>query len=130
MKIKPGGQRIVRVQGRDGRGPWRPGFSHRWVFDREDIETLPPWMEDFGGDVVGIAARQGPKFGAYFGCGCRTVEQLRRWFVLEEYETLKRFGYSAVEIIADRIIAENERQLVFQRKKPLAIEAVEFELYP
>ena len=39
---------IYRVQDAQGRGPWKPGFSHRWVEDRPDHYNLPPWFVEFG----------------------------------------------------------------------------------
>jgi len=117
---------VYRVQDREGRGPWRPGFSQFWVIDRFDHANLRPWMDDFGDEVVdAVKASRSLRIG----CGCATIDQLQRWFTHDEYATLKWFGYSAVMIVADRIVAQNDRQLVFQRKIPLSKGAVEFDLY-
>lgn len=107
---------VYRVQDLDGRGPWKPGFSRLWIREREDHENLRPWMEQFG---RGILPNHGWPFGQHFGCACRTLEQLRRWFTAEEYETLQEYGYQAVAIGVHRILAENDIQLVFQRASPL-----------
>jgi hypothetical protein len=118
--------KILRVQDSDGRGPWRPGFSRLWVRDRADHDNLIPWPTEFG---MGIIPRDTWPFGRHFGCGCRTIEQLQRWFTVEEYATLTRYGYQAVRLDVDRVIAESERQLVFQRSRPLRAGAEPFNLY-
>lgn len=117
---------VYRVQDAEGRGPWRPGFSRLWVRDRADHDNLRPWVEQFG---VGIILRDGWPFGRHFGCGCRTLEQLRRWFTREEYDTLRAYGYSAVQLMADRVLAESDIQLVFQRSRPLRAAVEPVDLY-
>lgn len=117
---------IMRVQDDEGRGPWRPGFSRLWVHDRPDHDALIPWPQQFG---MGIIPRDTWPFGRHFGCGCRTVEQLQRWFTAAEYETLTRYGYRAVRLDVDCILAESDIQLVFQRMRPLRAGAEPFDLY-
>lgn len=117
---------LYRVQDLEGRGPWRPGFSRLWVRDREDHDNLRPWPEQFGLDII---PKGGWPFGRHFGCGCRTLEQLRRWFTAEEYATLQHYGYQAVQMDAQRILAESDIQLVFQRARPLRAGAEPVQLY-
>ena len=120
-----GGRIVFRVQDRDGRGPWRPGFSDQWVEDREDFDNLVPWYREMG-DVHKLGDP-----GSHKGTGCATVEQLRRWFTESEYRKLKGFGYQAVELWADRILGESDIQLVFERYHlPCRIGAKVFDLYP
>jgi len=104
---------VFRVQDADGRGPWKPGFSHRWVEDRPDHENLIPWFNEFG-DV-----RERAIYGMVMGCGCRTLDQLRRWFTPSEYKTLLGFGYQAVKMQIGRVLAESDIQCVFECSKPL-----------
>lgn len=115
---------IYRIQDKDGRGPWRPDFSHRWVEDRDDHDNLPPWPLEFGN---ALARRRN---GMHVGCGCLTLEQLRRWFTASEYKTLTDFGFKAVQMQANRILAQSNIQCVFERAKPLKIGVVEIDLYP
>jgi len=68
--------------------------------------------------------------GMNLGCGCRTLEQLRRWFTPTEYATLHRFGYCAVKMEVGRILAESDIQCVFERAKPLREGVEPVELYP
>lgn len=114
---------IYRVQDREGRGPWRPGFSHLWVEARADHENLISWPVQFGFAIVHRARW-------HLGCGCRTPDQLRRWFTSSEYATLKDFGFRAVAMQADQIIAESDIQLVFDRRRALHLGTDSVELYP
>ena len=68
--------------------------------------------------------------GMHLGCGCRTKEQLRRWFTSEEYAKLIQLGYNAVQMGVGRILAESNTQCVFERFKPLHKDIVTFDLYP
>lgn len=65
----------------------------------------------------------------HMGCGCRTLEQLRRWFSPSEYAKLVGYGYRAVKMQAGRILAESEIQCVFERAKPLREDIEPVELY-
>ena len=114
---------VFRVQDRSGRGPWKPGFSHLWVEDRDDHDRLRPWYEEFGWVQRNAIA------GMYVGCGCRHVDQLRRWFTRGEYEKLLAYGYTAVELSVGRILGESDIQVVFERARPLREAARAFNLY-
>jgi hypothetical protein len=107
---------IYRVQGIDGRGPWRPGFSHRWVEDC-DRPLPPPWFEEFGTKIM-----RGLKATEFVGCGCRTLEQIDKWFIPRELDRLCVLGFHLVCMEVDRVIAESENQIVFARSKPLALD--------
>ena len=118
--------RVYRVQDAEGRGPFRPGFAHWWVEERPDHDNLVPWMQQFGHDAI---PRTGWPFGKHFGCACRTLEQLRRWFTASEYATLQRFGFQAVSMDCARVLHESEIQLLFQRAKPLRADVSPVDLY-
>lgn len=108
---------VYRVQDRTGRGPFRPGFSMKWLDPilTSDRLELPPWHVEFGIDL--IAKRGNP--GEHFGSAVRTLDQLNRWFSNSELERLKAYGYAIVSLDVDRILAESPVQLVFARKQPL-----------
>ncbi len=116
---------IYRIQDAAGRGPWKPGFSDKWVADRLESEyaKLVPWIYEVG--PVHLDAI----FGAHVGCGCRSLEQLRLWFLPVEYKKLLEFGYKAVQMSAGRILGESEIQCVFERASPLNEDVQEVELY-
>jgi hypothetical protein len=100
-----------------------PGFSNRWLEDRDDLDNLKPWFVEFP-DLNMMALP-----GIYYGVGCETVDQLRRWFTLKEYQTLKGYGFNAVTLKADRILEKSDIQCVFRRTKPLCKGITIIELY-
>lgn len=114
---------VFRVQDAEGRGPWRPGFSHKWVEDRPDEEfaALIPWPLQFG------ELPFDPRMHA--GCGCQSLSQLRRWFTESEYRTLLGLGYRAVKMTPERILAASDIQCVFERVIPLNVGVVPIQLY-
>lgn len=116
--------KIYRIQDKDGRGPWKPGFSHKWVVDRQDHYNLPPWPVEFG---FGILEERLPEES--LGCGCRTLRQLRRWITRNEYKKLRKFGYKCVALKVDRIIAESDIQCVFAKKGKLSGKTKKIRLY-
>lgn len=105
--------RIYRVQDREGRGPYRPGLSKRWV-DQNECLPPPDWISEFGPAVL-------LKFRPheYAGCGVRSLEQLGRWFSATEQPRLAALGFQLVAMHVDRILAESENQIVFARSLPL-----------
>jgi hypothetical protein len=114
---------IYRVQDVNGRGPWKPGFSHMWIERRPDHDNLMPFFQEFGRiDLKAIK-------GMHVGCGCKTKEQLKRWFTQQEYERLLMHGYSAVQMEVGRILAQSDIQCVFERAKPLYKNVTKFNLY-
>lgn len=107
---------IYRVQDAWGRGPWKPGFSSKWIdTDIGERENLKPWPTEFG---LGILRKV--IVGQSVGCGCRTLDCLWRWFTRSEMDRLHVLGYHIVKLDADRILAESPDQLVFVRNLPLA----------
>jgi len=104
---------VYRIQDKEGRGPWKPGFSHKWVEDRKDHNNLLPWYIEFGRIDKNLLV------GEYSGSGCRTIDQLKRWFTKAEYKKLKKLGYKSVEIKVNRVLAESNIQLFFGRATPL-----------
>ena len=115
---------VFRVQDRDGRGPWKPGFSQCWVEDREDHDNLLPWYAEMGPvHKLGIV-------GMHQGTACESLEQLRRWFTKSEYRTLRRYGYQSVQMEVGRILGKSETQLVFERSRPNNVGCRPVALYP
>jgi hypothetical protein len=109
--------KVYRVQDAEGRGPWRPGFSDKWVEDRTDAEfmRLKPIQDEF----PNLDQQLGNMDGKHAGVGCETLAKLRQWFTKSEYETLLGFGYQCVCLNCDRIVATSDIQCVFVRSKPL-----------
>jgi hypothetical protein len=109
---------IYRIQDGAGRGPWKPGFSHKWTGFRDAAyyERMKPAFKDFPSIHQQIEAL--PAI-FYWGCGCESIDQLRLWFDQDEYSRLKGYGYRAVSMQVDRIIERSQIQVVFAREKAL-----------
>lgn len=115
---------VYRVQDKDGRGPWKPGFSTGWVESRIDHDNLLPWYVEFGPIHETASGLE------HLGAGCMTIIQLRRWFTESEYNTLKGHGYRAVKIKVDSLLGVSKTQCVFSRRKPLRNSVSFINLYP
>ncbi len=111
---------VYRVQDRDGRGPYRPGFSHRWTDDLGPIKL--PFADEFGWSLASIPKRFLPH--EVGGCGFRTLDQLYDWFTSRERRQLARLGYVIAYMAIDRVLAESDNQVVFARLKPLRADIV------
>ncbi len=120
---------LYRVQDREGRGPWKPGFSKTWTGRRplEELAKLKDWQGEFGPLKKEIS--QAMRKGHHVGCACRDLDQLRLWFSLPEYLTLLSVGYSAVVMDNCTIIAESDIQCVFSRPHPLRAVAAAVQLF-
>ena len=104
---------VFRVQDKQGRGPWKPGFSHKWIVPRPDHDNLVPIYVEFPGIFEALS-----KYRMY-GSACISLKGLRRWFSRREYKTLKKFGYRAVIMPVDSILVESDTQCLFSRECPL-----------
>lgn len=113
---------VYRVQDKNGRGPWKPGFSHKWVEVRPDHDNLLPWYVEFGRvdrhAVIGMA----------IGSACVSLDQLRRWFTPSEYAKLRKLGYEAVQMEAC-VLAKSQVQCFIQRAKPFQKDVEPVNLY-
>ena len=114
---------IYRIQDDRGRGPWKPGFSHKWVRADPDME-LVPWFVEWSGFDPRLESPNG-----HIGTGCKTIDQLRRWFNHDEYYTLRILGYKSVKMDVDKILRTSDRQTVFTRRQALRKNVKPFELY-
>jgi hypothetical protein len=108
---------VYRVQDDDGRGPWRPGLSRYWIDEASDFAARP--LET----AVDLLRRAGVTLapGWHYGCACRSMEALLRWFTEVELGRLSRMGFALVRLDADRVVVESELQVVFARRRPLRV---------
>jgi hypothetical protein len=113
--------RVYRIQDAEGRGPFRPGFSHIWADEHfgPGVEAMPTWQEEFGTDLLD---RRGLP-GEWFGSAVRSIKDLSRWFSDAEQERLRGLGFRVVSIGPVRILAESKNQVVFASRLPLAVAA-------
>jgi len=103
-----------RVQADDGRGPWRPGFSHTWIEGDAPAGRLTETLMD----LLPLSTLRALPLGMTYGSACRTVEALGRWFTACERRRLAQLGFYPVRVNADVVLAESEWQLFIGRRKP------------
>jgi hypothetical protein len=108
---------VYRIQASDGRGPFRPGFAKYW--DDDGYRPMPIQ------DAFGMAWLRQCRKGYSYGCACKTVEGLAKWFRPSERRALEKFGYRPVSIVADHILRENSDQVLFGSKHPFAEAAID-----
>jgi hypothetical protein len=107
---------VYRWQDADGRGPYKPGISHYWADEDHADRKLPPFFEEFGMDIIKQCQPT-----ECMGCGFRSPEQMHAWFTPTEQERMRLMGYRFGKLVADRILAESDKQLVFARRQPLRL---------
>ena len=115
---------IFRYQDDEGRGPFRPGMTERWLVDHESkpvglINERGVW------GVRGAIDRfiRLNRMPHQFGFGCETLDCLFRWFTQDERKTLNDLGYRIVAMMGDRILG-NQNEVLFARRLPLSRRAV------
>lgn len=115
--------RVYRIQDKEGRGPWNPWFSGDWT-DQE----LRPGMEKL---VPFTAEDHSQKMypGYYAGCGCLSLQDLRKWVSTGEYVRLQAMGYRSVMLEVDRIAARKPHQVLFERRRKLTTGIKKVRLY-
>lgn len=111
---------IYRVQDIEGRGPFKPNFSHLWLDEQlsEQRLWLKSWGQEFGYDLLTKEGRT----DEWFGSAVTNLEQLTCWFSSTERRRLKHLGYKIARIDDARILAESTMQVVFARLKPLHVD--------
>lgn len=107
---------ILRVQDETGRGPWRPGFSDKWV-DTWRTTQLPPIYDEIPHfvDLVNKAHHA----GFHIGCAVRGREGLLAWFSPMELLRLADFGYGIVDARSCEIFAETPNQVLIGSREKL-----------
>ena len=109
---------IFRVQGRDGRGPYAPGFSGRWVDDDGPVPP-PTCFEEFGESLSAALDRLVAWNGGACGCGLASAEDASLWWTPLERHRLLKLRFNLVRMQVEEIVAESSNQIVFWRKRPL-----------
>lgn len=111
---------IYRIQDAEGRGPYKPGWSHVWNEYRCLIDgaNKPVFTDEFP-DILNKINLRFDTVGGHFGCGFKTLEQLHNWFTPSEILKLVAYGYFIVKMDADEIMASSDNQTVFWRKTKL-----------
>lgn len=111
------GPSLVRIQDWEGRGPWRPGFSRRWIDEASDKPLPPPLMEEFANldAVCAKAHRQ----GYHIGCAFHGWQGVLDWLTPIELKRLDAFGFKFVDASTCRILLKSDHQAVIASRTPL-----------
>jgi hypothetical protein len=107
---------VYRVQAADGRGPWRPGFSQRWIDGDAPADRLTETVMDLV--PLPLLQRLPPEF--MWGSACRSLNALMQWFTPRERAALRALGFHPVRLTADVLLAESAWQLLVGRRRPFA----------
>ncbi|MFB2668915.1 hypothetical protein ACE02U_09010 [Shewanella xiamenensis] len=113
---------VYRIQDKQGRGPFKPGFTLKWL---QQEKNLPPYFLEFPDLNLQTETNQND----FIGCACLNLDQLRKWFTPHEYQILKKLGFKLVRLEADKILRRSENQCVFSRTKRFDKNAVVMTLY-
>ena len=110
--------RLFRIQDADGRGPWKPGFSMKWIDMDKDDRLCPPMMVEFPEwrYKVDAAAAMGCR---HFGCCMIGMAGFHRWFTPAEIERLRGFGYRLVDASGLTPICIGTSQVIAASRYPL-----------
>ena len=111
---------IYRVQNNvDGRGPFRHGFISKWMMPTDRRVSYGAINTHSLSQSFGSYWQLRIPSGFHVASGCRTVEQVMTWFAEPEIERLREFGYDLVRIKVDRILEEDDTQVLFARRRHL-----------
>jgi hypothetical protein len=113
---------VYRIQDYQGRGPFNPGFSNKWVDENKAYQPDAPISELL--KIKRIADK-----GLILAFACKSIDDLRKWISRSEYSKLKRMGYFAYSIDVDTIW-ELDNQIICGRKRPYRKGCHVIELYP
>lgn len=106
--------RIIRVQDSDGRGPWRPGFSHLWTGD----DTPTGMTAIFHYPEAMDAAVRANRRGLHVGCAVYDID-IGKWFSPRDLEKLTSLGFSTVDASRCTVIFSAPGQLLIGSTLPL-----------
>lgn len=110
---------FLRMQDAQGRGPFRPGFTHKWL-NKTDAEMVDlPAIHQELLSFHQIVAREHRK-GFHLGNAAEGWEQFHRWFNQNEVLTLAALGFSIVDCSACRLIARTPNQVFIGSRYPLS----------
>lgn len=112
---------VYRIQDKEGRGPFKPGYTETWLDSDRTYFPKAPIREQ-----LWIQKIADPELRLAFAC--ETIEQIKNWVSKTEYERLKKDGYNVVKIAVDKIW-KLDGQLIVGRKKQYRKQAEIINLY-
>lgn len=118
---------LYRIQDASGRGPWRPGFSHRWIDPDKDDRLCPPMMTDFP-SWRRMINRSIDRGYLHHGCCVRGVHGVHRWFTTLELDRLRSLGFRLVDASSLTVVCESNSQIIGASRMPLSyLPAIDWE---
>lgn len=105
---------VFRVQAADGRGPWRPGYSHTWI----DGDAPEGRLSETLMDLMPVEQLRALPPTFHYGCACRSLRALMEWFTPVERMRLADRGFYPVQLQADRVLVESPWQMLIARARP------------
>lgn len=111
------GPKLVRVQDGEGRGPYRPGFSDRWVSDRR-VTFFPPIFSELGAARFKRIVDAAHSRGLHIGCAV-SARRLSDWFNDEERAKLIALGFRLVRVDECEHLATTQSQRLIGSPNPL-----------
>lgn len=110
---------LYRIQDASGRGPWRPGFSLKWIDTEKDDSLCPPMMQDFP-EWRRLINRAIDRGYLHYGCCVRGMAGVHRWFTPAELSRLRGFGFRLVDASGLTVICESKNQIIAGSRWPLS----------
>ena len=107
--------KIVRVQDRKGRGPWRPGFSSQWTRDDTPMHGKPIIAYPQALKALNKAHRA----GLHVGCAVYEID-LGTWFSASDLARLSSLGFYIADASNCTIIFSAPDQVLIASEFPLA----------
>lgn len=106
-----------RIQDAEGRGPWRPGFSHRWIDPMKDDSLCPPMMMEFPDWRKRVARHP---WAVHIGCCVDGMAGVHRWFTPSELARLQGLGFYLVDATGLTPLIIGRSQIIGGSRFPLA----------
>jgi hypothetical protein len=97
------GKSLLRIQDKEGRGPFKPGTTSKWSETNYLQKMLKPYFDR----------------GLHIGCAVRG-NRLDEWFSKNEQVKLRLLGYQIVTIDNYELVCESSSQVIFASKKKLS----------
>ena len=112
---------VYRIQDSEGRGPFKPGMSIKWL--DENRTFLPDAQISEQRWIKKIADPE-----LHLAYVCTSIEQMKQWISKTEYARLVSLGYRFVKIEVDQIW-QLDGQAIAGRKRQYRKQAEIIKLY-
>lgn len=109
-------RKLIRVQDREGRGPWRPGFSSTWMDECTPMRGKP--ITSYPGAIK--VAHDASKAGMHIGCAVY-ADEISTWFAPPDLFRLARLGFYVADASACEVIFIAPDQVLVASHRPLAL---------